>query len=563
MRGPAFPRSGIKWSPYQLINEENMTNLQFGTAQFPCNCETFQRMDNGYLLESTNISVQLPAGTKAYYTHGWQSWSLAGWTGLQALPVSKPALLHPLQVDPVYARHPHPNGSWVGAVELADGNILLLGALGLDSHVQLRERQLQGWYENAASDGELQQWFIAHGPENEVFQAYAHFLGERLGKRPAQATQQVWCSWYSFYTAIDEQVLHATFARLADVPFDVLQVDDGWQLAIGDWEPNAKFPSGMEGLTTTIRATGRKAGLWLAPLLVVPSSKLYNSHPDWVLQDENGKPISAGFNWGEPLYALDTTHPLVLGWLANLMRQVRSWGFDYVKLDFLYAGALPGKRYQSKPRETAYRDGLTAIRAGLGADAYLLTCGAPILPSLGLSDALRIGPDVAALWESQRDAVFLYNPATPSAKNAIRTSINRMWLAPLVHTDPDVAYFCTRGNSLEPGQMQLLQDLAAVCRFKATSDLPQFLTKTEREALVSFLQHEATIQRVGRNTFLIDGRKVDFSQAMTLPSHPTGITALLGEIAGWLGSQPFVLRLLGRLDQARLKKLVIEINNQK
>ncbi len=26
------------------------------------------------------------------------------------------------------------------------------------------------------------------------------------------------------------------------------------------------------------------------------------------------------------------------------MKQVRQWGFDYVKLDFLYGGALPGKR---------------------------------------------------------------------------------------------------------------------------------------------------------------------------------------------------------------------------
>lgn len=540
-----------------------MTLLQFGSTQFPCNCDAAQQLGNGYLLESANISIQLPAGSKAYYAHGWQSWSLAGWTGLQALPVSKPALLHPLQIDPVYARHPHPNGSWVGAVELADGNILLLGALGLDSHVQLREGQLQGWYENASIEGKKQEWFAAQGPENEVFQAYAHYLGERLGQRPAQTTQRVWCSWYSFYTAIDEQVLQDTFARLANLPFDVLQVDDGWQMAIGDWEPNTKFPSGMESITSTIRASGRKAGLWLAPLLVVPSSKLYHSHPNWVLQNEDGKPISAGFNWGEPLYALDTTQPLVLEWLANLMKKVRAWGFDYIKLDFLYAGALPGKRHQNKPREAAYRDGLTAIRAGLGSDAYLLTCGAPILPSLGLSDALRIGPDVAALWESQRDAVYLYNPATPSAKNAIRTSISRMWLAPLVHTDPDVAYFCMRGNSLESGQMQLLQDLAAVCHFKASSDLPQFLTKTEKEALISFLQSEDDIQRVGRNTFLVDGREVDFSQAMTLPSPPTGSTALLGEIAGWLGSQPYVLRLLGRLDQARLKKLVQEINNQK
>jgi alpha-galactosidase len=35
----------------------------------------------------------------------------------------------------------------------------------------------------------------------------------------------------------------------------------------------------------------------------------------------------------------------MLEWLAALMKQVRAWGFDYLKLDFLYAGALPGKRF--------------------------------------------------------------------------------------------------------------------------------------------------------------------------------------------------------------------------
>ena len=29
------------------------------------------------------------------------------------------------------------------------------------------------------------------------------------------------------------------------------------------------------------------------------------------------------------------------------------------------------------------------------------------------------------------------NTATPGTRNAIRTSLNRLWLQPLVHTDPD------------------------------------------------------------------------------------------------------------------------------
>ncbi len=89
------------------------------------------------------------------------------------------------------------------------------------------------------------------------------------------------------------------FDDLGDLPFDVLQVDDGWQVAIGDWEANNKFPSGMAALADKIKSTGRKAGLWLAPFIAVKSSKLFREHASWFLRDQKGKFVSAGFNWGE------------------------------------------------------------------------------------------------------------------------------------------------------------------------------------------------------------------------------------------------------------------------
>jgi alpha-galactosidase len=532
-----------------------MSILKFGNLEIIAAADEFCMITGGYLLKGATVSLQTPQTPRCYYRHGWQSWSLAAWTDLQPLPIQKPALLHPLQIDPIYARHPSPNGSWLGAVDFADGNILFLGALGLDSHVQLRDGVLQGWYESVGRDIiSPYEWFAAYGPENEVFSAYAQHLEKKFGKGRVEKPYRVWCSWYSLYTAIDEKILYKTFDDLGNLPFDVLQVDDGWQISIGDWEANAKFPSGMDGLANKIRSTGRKAGLWLAPLLVVPSSKVYREHSDWLLRNEQGKPVSAGFNWGEQLYALDTTHPAALDWLAALMKQVHAWGFDYLKLDFLYAGALPGKRHVHMPREAAYRHGLSVLREAMGNDTYFLTCGAPILPSIGLCDALRIGPDVAAEWENQRDAILLYNPTTPGAKNAVRTTLNRLWLSPLLHTDPDVAYFRLVETKLTAGQNAMLQDLARVCNFKATSDLPQWLTDSEREALRDFLTSQPQVERTGRYTFRLDGREVDFSAAMPLPEPPTGFAALVGEITGWLGSQPFILKLLNKFGKNALEK---------
>jgi len=236
------------------------------------------------------------------------------------------------------------------------------------------------------------------------------------------------------------------------------------------------------------------------------------------------------------------------------MKQVRAWGFDYLKLDFLYAGALPGKRHVDMPRETAYRHGLKIMRAAMGADAFLLTCGAPILPSLGLCDALRVGPDVSGKWEDPRDAVLLYNPTTPGTKNAIRTTVNRLWLQPLVMTDPDVAYFVETENSLSAEQKQLLQDLAIVCNFKATSDLPQWMTPAQRAALRGFLTLDPNVQRLDHSKFKLDERVVDFSCALSLPNPPTGATKIQAALIGWLGNQPLALKMLKRMDDLSLQR---------
>ncbi|MDL1926860.1 hypothetical protein FBQ79_11410 [Anaerolineae bacterium AMX1] len=224
-------------------------------------------------VSASRVTLNLPRPPRAFYRHGWQSWSFAAWTDLSPLPIQKPAIFHVLQTDAAYAHEPLPHGSWVGAAEMDDGRIVLLGALGTDAHVRLDGSHLEGWYESG--EGE---WFIHFGAEQNAFPAYAQALGERFGFAAARPAPRIWCSWYSLYTAIDELTLHKVFDGLGDLPFDVLQVDDGWQVNLGDWEANNKFPSGMAALADKIKSTGRKAGLWLAPLLAAKSSRLFREH---------------------------------------------------------------------------------------------------------------------------------------------------------------------------------------------------------------------------------------------------------------------------------------------
>ena len=68
-------------------------------------------------------------------------------------------------------------------------------------------------------------------------------------------------------------------------------------------------------------------------------------------------------------------------------------GIDYLKLDFLYAGAVPGRRHDDVDAVAAYRSGLDLVRDVVGPEVYLVGCGAPLLPSIGLVDAMRVSPD--------------------------------------------------------------------------------------------------------------------------------------------------------------------------
>lgn len=520
-----------------------MTNLQLKEAQ-----------EGIKIIFAKELSIYLSEKPIRYYRHGWQSWSLTAWTDLSPLPIQKPAIFHPLQTDAVYVNEKNPHGAWLGAVEFADGNILLLGALATDAHVFLVDDKLKG-----QSEADEIEWLIAYGTENQVFAEYVEQLGIRFGKADKNHIPRVWCSWYSLYTAIGEKILHASFDQIGDLPFDVLQVDDGWQKDIGDWEANEKFPSGMQALAEKIKSTGRRAGLWLAPLIVSKSSRLFREHRNWLLRDEKGQLVSAGFNWGQELFALDTTHPDVISWLVALMKQVRTWGFDYYKLDFLYGGALKGKRYKDMPRETAYRECLRYMREAMGAGSFFLTCGTPILPALGMCDAIRIGPDVSHEWENYRNETLLQNFTTPGTKNAIRTVVHRLWLKPLVHIDPDVEYFVTKENSLEESHKAQLQDLALICDFKATSDLPQWMTPQERENVRAFLNAETDSKQISRYVYQIDDRIVDFSSAVELPKPPKGFSALWGNFLAWLGNWRFVLKIMKKMDDNSLKQRVSRI----
>src|SRR5207253_9191120 len=87
-----------------------------------------------------------------------------------------------------------------------------------------------------------------------------------------------WCSWYQLYTTVSEADVDRNLSSLAErrdqIPLRLIQLDDGYQHAVGDWlDLNEKFPSGMPPLVARIKQHGFMPGLWLAPFLLSRSEE--------------------------------------------------------------------------------------------------------------------------------------------------------------------------------------------------------------------------------------------------------------------------------------------------
>ncbi|MHB1973075.1 MAG: alpha-amylase family protein [Acidimicrobiales bacterium] len=162
----------------------------------------------------------------------------------------------------------------------------------------------------------------------------------------------------------------------------------------------------------------------MAPFAVGRSSRLAAEHPDWLLKDPaTGEVVDAGEVLRDRCSALDVTHPDVADYLDAVFESMASWGIDYFKIDFAYAGALAGRRHEDVTGVEADRRGLQTIhRQAIGPEATLLGCGAPLLASVGLVDAMRVGPGIAL-----HDEPSTGNPSMPSQRTATRNTVARAW----------------------------------------------------------------------------------------------------------------------------------------
>jgi hypothetical protein len=300
---------------------------------------------------------------------------------------------------------------------------------------------------------------------------------ERLASQTAPAG---WCSWYELFGKVSEadvianlEFAAATFDRRF---FRYIQLDDGYQRATGDWDMNQKFPRGHRWLTDQIHAKGFKAGLWVAPFAVTERSGIPTAHPDWLLQHADTPIVwDTREDWGGKVYSVDGAHPQVQQWLFDLARRVvQEWGYDYLKIDFLLWATAGDSHYGGLTHAEAYRKGLAAIRDGLGTEAFLLGCGAPLQHAVGYVNGMRIGTDVDASWGGlhaparaaglrsfYHRAAWLNDPDCLVVRPPLSLAEAQVW-ATIVALSGGVTVFSDNLPKLPPERVALLQRVLPV-----------------------------------------------------------------------------------------------------
>lgn len=401
-----------------------------------------------------------------FLRHGWQSWSFSAGRALDdagepAFP-SGPWLRG---MHHVLGAPPPDRAGWHESelVSVASGprGACLAGLLecGVATGIVYLRRhgddvllEVEARFEAPLAPGarlELERVVVALGDEpSRLLETFADELGARAGARTGSPFQAGWCTWYQYFGQVSEADLLRNLEALGkariDFPIDLVQLDDGYQRATGDWlETNERFPRGLAPLAQDIRSAGFRAGIWLAPFCVVAESRLFAAHPDWLLRGEGGPfrglvhPDWAREGW---VYALDPSREEVARHLLRLSAALVGMGFSYLKLDFLYVAAMEAAAHDPRlSRAARLRRGLAAIREGAGEETFLLGCGCPLGAAVGVVDGMRIGPDVAPSWEvDERARIPGLEPALPSTANAIRNVLARAWMhRRLWLNDPD------------------------------------------------------------------------------------------------------------------------------
>lgn len=453
---------------YQVAKTSYITN-QFETEHFRMDCTAFKdhivlKMRTPVPVKIQSLSITIPYEFKAddrLFLNGYQSWTDCR----EYFPDDKPPYLSPVFKPFImmssfrssgdytfveYATEPgHFHGFSYGYVRrgaqydlfasLNERTGYTIFRFNAKENTIVVEKDLDG----IAINGEYTVLDIVNlqGTMDEVFDKWFALL--KIPKATAPVYNG-YTTWYNYYPNINDKIVTQDLEALSkvDADIDIFQIDDGYQTNVGDWlsVDAKKFPSGMKVVADKIHKKGMKAGLWLAPFGAQYVSEVAKNHPDWIIRDKKGRPVRCGLNWGG-FYALDIENPDAREYIRHFFDVIlNDWGYDLVKLDFLYAAAIVPNH--NKTRGQLMCEAMDFLRECVG-DKQILGCGVPLFPAFGKVDYCRIGADMGLKWNGQ---TFSHRENVSTVHTLCNSIFRRALDGRAFRNDPDV--FLLRDNNM-------------------------------------------------------------------------------------------------------------------
>ena len=158
-------------------------------------------------------------------------------------------------------------------------------------------------------------------------------VGVKMQPSEPEAFEPVWCAW-GYGRPFKMKMVLGTLDKVAELGFKWVDVDDGYQIAEGDWNTNELFPGGnkdMRHITNECHKRGLKAKLWWAPLAADPGTKILKEHPEMMLRTKEWAPEY--ITWWDSWY-LSPVSDVTDAYTKDLLKMfLQTWNFDGLKID--------------------------------------------------------------------------------------------------------------------------------------------------------------------------------------------------------------------------------------
>lgn len=176
--------------------------------------------------------------------------------------------------------------------------------------------------------------------------------GVKFADSEEDAFESIWCGWGYERKFTTANIIN-TLPKVKEMGIKWAVIDDGYQVAEGDWSVDTKrFPGGskdMKKMIDAIHGQGLKAMLWWAPLAADPGSKILEENPELLLINKDGAPQY--ITWWDSYYLSPASEATLAYTRETIEMFMKDWGFDGLKLDGQHMNAVPPDYNWNRPLE--------------------------------------------------------------------------------------------------------------------------------------------------------------------------------------------------------------------